>query len=125
MSVAKLTADSVVARRLTVVDDDGNERVRVRGTSGFVTVDLSDSDGRPRLTLQLDNSGHPSITMWTKENALALSLALTTDGNGIMVGDANGCPVVRIDARMRDNEACDPTIEIANSQGDILWSSQD
>ena len=51
-----------------------------------VVLHLNDVEGRPRISLQIDEGGNPSVTMWSARNASAISFVLDDKrGNGISV----------------------------------------
>jgi hypothetical protein len=130
MSAKHIVADVVIAKSFVLVDGEERERARITSGSGeAVTVHLIDHLGHPRIALQVDDDGNPSICLWTENDAPAVSLSVNRDrGNGITVGDAIGIPCVDIAVPNTQSEVPPrdaPHIVVRDRHGQQLWSSKD
>lgn len=96
----KLTIDVIETRVLSLVDEFGNQRANLfcsSGEQGMTIIQLNDDSGRPRLELQVDWEGNPSIRLMQANGQLGISMAANRgNGNGISICDAEGAPSVRL-----------------------------
>jgi hypothetical protein len=118
------------ARAFVLVDGDGNERACLAATPsgkhGAVVLHLHDAEGRPRIMLQVDSEGNPSIALFTKVNSPAISLALNSSrGNGLTIGNSDGVPCIDIGVPKRGPDYWGddhPRITVRDHEGEELWS---
>ena len=133
MDPKQLSADVVTAKAFVLVDDSNRERASITvppsGENGAVVLHMSDHVGRPRITLQIDPDGNPSICLFTEGNAPAISLALNAGrGNGLVVGDSEGVPCVEIgipNAGSSHPLGDSPHVIVRDHNGNVAWSTLD
>lgn len=123
----KLAADVVQARALVLVDEQGKHRASLScssdGDQGFTVFHLNDGEGRPRITLQIDSAGNPSVVLFTSDNGCGVSLAVNENGSGVSItaersGISFGVPGPKND----DPRGCHPSIDVVDSKGKRTWS---
>ena len=125
----KIAADVVEARRISIVDPSGRERISLacdEAAGGFAVVHLFDDRGAPRMTLQVDSEGNPSVSLWTAGNHPAVSISVNADrGNGIGVADGAGRPCVEIGvpAPGADPRGDHPNVRVHDLDGRRSWSA--
>lgn len=126
----QIEADVVRAKSFVLVDDQDRDRATLSavpsGKNGAVVLHLSDHNGLPRISLQIDENGNPSICLFTENSAPSVSLAIDKDrGNGIMVGDEEGRPCVMIGVPGAKAECLSdsPHIIVLDQEGEELWST--
>ncbi len=130
MPTKRLSADVVTAKAFVLVDDSNRERCVIEtsptGESGMVILNLLDSHGRPRIALQVDPDGNPSIALFTEGNLPAISLAVNERGNGVGVANADGVPCIEVGVpnRHANHPSGDqPVVNIRDQCGRLLWST--
>ena len=131
MPPKKISADVVTARAFVLVDDSKRERCTIEtypnDESGAVVLQLADRQGRPRITLQVDSDGNPSVALFTEGNVAAISLAINDWGNGLGVTDSNGVPCVEIGVPRIDSdhpEGDQPLVNVRDRCGRLVWSTR-
>jgi hypothetical protein len=99
----KLSVDVIETQAIVLVDEYGTQRATVScsggdgGKGGFTVIQINDDRGRPRLELQVDSSGNPSIRLSTPNDGCGVSMAVSDGhGNGLSVGDSDGKPCIMI-----------------------------
>jgi hypothetical protein len=84
-----IEADCVSTKHLSIVDEQGRERACLTCRSEddeYVVFDMKDTAGRPRITIQLNDS-EAHVMLFTDQNAPAISIGLNGErGNGIQIG---------------------------------------
>ena len=124
----KLSADSVTAKRFYLVDDEEQVRAALRTSpDGFVKFDLNDTKGCPRIQLQLDSTGNPSLSLWTSDSTLCCQISSNeTSGNGLTISDIEGRPKVIIGVPERGSDVAgseEAEITVLDREGQIIWST--
>lgn len=129
----KLTVDVVEARAFVLVDEYGVERASLScfggdgGTGGWTVIHINDDDGRPRLTLQVDDHGNPSLCLFTRNNSPGVAMAVNNGhGNGLSITDWQGksCIMLGIPApESNDPRGQHPDITVIDEQGRRTWSA--
>ncbi len=75
-----LTANQITTRGLTVVDELGRPRMRIRAVEGEVSMELLTKEGHPRLQVSLDKAELPAIYFLSEPFGRTLELFETYDG---------------------------------------------
>lgn len=128
----KLSIDVIEARVLVLVDEFGTERVSVScsggegGQGGSTVFHIKDDDGCPRLTLQVDCRGNPSVLLSTPNGGAGVSMAVNADrGNGFAIGDSAGRPLIQMGVpgeKSEDPRGPHPSIDVLDKNGGRGWS---
>jgi hypothetical protein len=125
----KLTADVIEARAFVLVDGSGRERATlstIDGETGSLTViDVKDDAGRPRITLQVDDKGGSSITLFTLSGGSGVSLAATRAGNGVSIADVEGRPCIMAGVSgldSHDPRGPGPKLDVLDEDKRRTWS---
>lgn len=131
----KLSIDVVEARAIVLVDEFGIERATLSCTGGesgrraMTVLQINDDDGRPRLELQVDPNGNPSIRLATPNDAAGISLAVSNhSGNGISVGDSEGRACITLSVPHPGSNyppGSHPEIRILDESTGRQWSTSD
>lgn len=129
---SRVSVDVLETRAIVLVDEYGSERVSLccsggdGGKGGSTVIHINDDRGRPRLTLQVDSLGNPSICLFTPENAPGISLAVNHDhGNGIGITDVQGTSQIVMGIpgpKSNDPRGCQPDITVIDARGGRVWS---
>lgn len=80
------TLDQVTTRALTVVDESGRPRMRVRTDEGDVSISLLTREGHPRLRVALDKADLPEV--YFLEGNSGITLELYEDYEGLVMRPA-------------------------------------
>lgn len=128
----KLSVDLLEARAIHLVDESGAVRASCSCAAddtekrGHVVIHLYDRDGRPRLSLQVDDEEGPSVSLFNQTNSPCVSLGVMNNrGNGISICDSEGKPRIRAGAGdVGSTGAAKQAAEIIvrNSDGDVVWA---
>lgn len=128
----KRVADVTQTRALHIVDAQGTVRIRCAApespTQGdtAVAIELLDPSGQPRLELQLDDTGEPSVRLWNGTHGLAITMSVSSDGNCILVGNKQGQPRILLGViESSDATSLQPhaDIQVVDEKGGRQWSS--
>lgn len=129
---SKLTIDEIQTRSLVLVDEHGKARATMcclgneDGTSGFTLIQINDDAGRPRIELQVDHKGNPSIRLSTPNDGGGVSIGVNDGlGNGLSVGDHEGKPCIIIGVPHPDSgdPRTHPEITILDPQSCRGWTA--
>lgn len=126
----KLAVDVLEAQTINLVDEHGTTRASLscggdsEGSGGFSVVHLLDDERRPRISLQVDNLGDPSVILWTQENAPAVGLSVRSErGTGLTIGDLEGKPCIMMGVPgPGDPRNPTPEIRVIDEDGCREWS---
>ena len=128
----KLTIDVIEARSFVLIDDYGKPRVELSccvgegGKEGFTMIQINDDTGRPRLVLQVDPKGTPSIALFGSMNDPGISMAVNEElGRGISVSDAEGNRCISLGVAgpgSQDPRGPYPRIDVLDIPGKRQWS---
>lgn len=128
----KLAIDVIEAQAFVLVDEYGTERASLscsggnEGAGGHTVVHVNDDMGRPRITLQVDDRGNPSICLFTRNSAPGVSMVVNTgQGNGLSITDSEGKPCIMVGVpgpESDDPRAPTPEITVIDEQGRKVWS---
>jgi hypothetical protein len=126
----KLSIDVVEARAIVLVDEYGNERVSLSCSGeagGFTVIHINDGQGRPSLTIQVDDQGNAGICLFNRDNSTGVSLGVNNGrGNGLSVADPSGQPCIILGAPGPDSDdprGPSPEITVLDSHGQRMWSA--
>lgn len=125
---SKLSADVIETQAISLVDATGKQRAIITcglddENRGFTVVHLNDDQGRPRITLQVDDAGHPSIVLFTADNATAVSFAANSVGNGLAINGVGGCISLGVPApEPNDPRGSGPKIDVVDTAKGRTWS---
>jgi hypothetical protein len=125
----KLSIDVVEARAISLVDGSGAERVSLSCSDedgGFAVIHINDGKGRPSLTIQVDDRGHPSICLFNQDNSPGISLVVNNErGNGMSIADPSGQPCIILGApgpESDDPRSPHPDFTVVDRHGQRVWS---
>lgn len=97
----KLCIDVVETQAIVLVDKYGTQRATVScyagdgGKGSCTVIQINDDNGRPRLELQVDPHGNPSIRLSNPNDGAGISMAVSDgNGNGLSIGDFEGKPCI-------------------------------
>jgi hypothetical protein len=131
----KLNVDIVETQAIVLVDEFGTERASLScsggdgGAGGHTVVHLHDDEGRPRITLQVDDQGNPSMCLFNCSNSPGVSMAANGDrGNGLKICDADGKSVIMLGIpgpESDDPRGPKPDITVFDEQGGTQWTVSD
>jgi len=76
----KAAMTNLTAHQITLVDETGQPKLRLSATSGTPTMELLGKSGEVALTVALDATGHPAITMNNPDGGSTASLAVDPKG---------------------------------------------
>ena len=124
-----LTADVVEAGMFVLVDEQGKRRAKLSCMSdehckdGYVTAQLLDGAGKPRITLQVNDEG-ASIQLWNRSNSPCITLNVADErGTGVVVCDLDGKGRFQVGSARNDtSDKLDVRMEIINSDGKVTLS---
>lgn len=129
---SKLRVDVIETQAIVLIDEYGNERATVSssggsgGKGGFTVIQINDDGGRPRLELQVDPHGNPSIRLSTPNDGSGISMSVNDGiGNGISIGDCEGKPCITIGMphpKSNDPRGTHPEITVTDELGRRGWS---
>jgi hypothetical protein len=128
-----LSVEALEAKAIYLVDDAGATRASLAcGTGerrGRIVVQLYDGDGRPRLTLQVDDDEGASISLWNQTNSPCVSLGVLNErGNGITICDTQGRPKIIAGTTRLGMDGIEKSIteiSVINSKDEEIWSVHD
>ena len=128
---SKLSIDELEARSVVLVDEYGSQRVRLwcdggdGGIGGFTKLQMNDDKGNPRIEIQIDHQGNPSIRLLTTTDGGGVSIAVNEGlGNGLSIGDHEGNPLISIGVPDPDSpDPRGPHISVINPEGNVGWSA--
>lgn len=114
-------ADCVSTKYLSIVDDQGRERACLTCRSEDVQFDMKDTSGRPRVTIQLNDS-EAHVMLFTEQNAPAISIGLSGErGNGMQIGrPGDGRPHIFLSVPGeggRGDLGSEPAVLVVDSEG--------
>jgi hypothetical protein len=84
---SKIAVETIEAQSIVLVDEYGTEHGKLscsgggNGVRGWTAIHINDNQGRPWISLQVDQDGNPSICLFTTGNAPGVSMAVN-DGRG-------------------------------------------
>ena len=127
-----VTADVIEAGMIVLVDDSGKRRAELSCKSeqhcedGYAIAQLFDGDGRPRITMQVNQEG-ASIQLWNRSNSPCVTLNVADErGTGIVVTDSAGKSRFQAGATNNDTSSeSEIRVEIVDSTGVNTWPTRD
>ena len=93
---------SLRVRELVIVDCDGRDRIILGcpwGSDDTALIQLLNREGLPKLELQVDPDA-ACIRVNSPTDRPGVSIAATTESNGLNISDAGGSPVVELGTAM-------------------------
>jgi hypothetical protein len=116
--------DCIRTKHLSIIDDQGRERacLTCRPENGeYVVFDMKDKIGRPRVTIQLNDS-EAHVMLFTEQNAPAISIGLNANrGNGIQIGrPGDGRPHIVLSVPGKDGPEeleTEPSVLVIDADG--------
>ena len=76
----KAAMTNLTAHQITLVDETGQPKLRLSAASGTPTIELLGNSGKVALTVALDATGHPAITLNNPDGGSTASLAVDPKG---------------------------------------------
>ena len=64
---------NLTVHQITLVDETGQPKLRLSATSGTPTIELLGKSGEVALTVALDATGHPAITLNNPDDQLRVA----------------------------------------------------
>ncbi len=129
----KLSVDVIEAQSITLVDEYGSERAKLAcsggegGIGGFTYICLNDDEGHPKITLQVDDQGNPSIALYTRNNSSGVSMAVNdSHGNGLVIHGSDGKTHIMLGVpgpESNDPRGQTPDITVIDENGRKNWSA--
>ena len=113
--------DTITARRLVLVDDEGNERIVLDASwpDGFASIDLMSKSGAA-IKLWVDGDGIPKVAVQRPNSRYAMTFALGENEEPTLTFyDRDGLPMIRLGPSLDDGA---PTIETLR-KGRRAWAS--
>jgi len=91
------THDSIVARSIRIVDDEGNVRMNLGATAtgpGLCGVQIMGRTGLPLIDLQVTDFGEATLSFTGPDNQTAISIGINQSSHGMSVTTKDGTPVL-------------------------------
>lgn len=128
---ARLAVDVLEARAISLVDERGKRRASLVCAPGkhggaFTFIELLDDVGCPRLTLQVDEEGNPSIGLFPATGGPCVSMSVNERGSGLSIWgadkDAGFLMLGVAGPNGNDPRGSGPRLDVVDSKGRRTWS---
>jgi hypothetical protein len=128
---ARLAVDVLEARVISLMDERGKRRASLtcfpgREGRGFTLLELLDDAGCPRLTLQVDEKGIPSIGLFTATGGPCVSMSVNEGGSGLSIWgtekDSGFLMLGVAGTKHNDPRGPGPRLDVVDSKGRRSWS---
>lgn len=125
----RLAVDVLEAKEIVLVDMQGRERASLAcsgGENSHAVIHLYDEEGRPRITLQVNDRGNPSICLFNQQNSPCVSMSVNDRrGNGLTICDSEGKPCIMAGIPGPDSDdprGPAPEITVVDELGHRMWT---
>jgi hypothetical protein len=128
-----LRVDALEAKAIYLIDSSGAARASLICASnngekhGHVVIHLYDREGRPRMSLQVDDEEGASVALFNQTNSPCISVGVFNNrGNGLTICDAEGKPMIDVGASGSEVSGAKESraeISVLNSVGEQIWSA--
>jgi len=127
----RLAVDELEVRSISLVDERGKQRACLvcapgQDGSGFTFLHLIDDAGCPRLTLQVDGKGIPSIALFPPTGGPCVSMSVNEGGSGLSIwGSENDAGFLMLGVagpNGNDPRGPGPRLDVVDPKGRRSWS---
>ena len=81
----KVTHENIVARSVTVVDENGNAKLLLQASLGRCGIQMMGKDGEPKLELQVAENGETTILISDSQDQPSITIGVSETGKGLSV----------------------------------------